>query len=284
MMRTGGTEIEARLIQAGDAMVASCDGGALKISTEGPLGWILFDHAARRNAITLEMWRAIPAAAAALDRDDSIRVILLRGAGEAAFVSGADISEFEAARSPKTARGYDGDKQRAFTALESIRKPVIAMIHGFCMGGGVALALTADIRYCADDSEFSIPPARVGLGYSPHSLDALVRTIGFANAKELLYTAKRIDALEAESKGLVNAVRPKKELEDFVRRTALDIARNAPLTLRGIKRAAVELTRDGADRDYQAVAASIQACFESEDYQEGIRAFLEKRRPRFQGR
>jgi enoyl-CoA hydratase len=257
--------------------------GEIRTIKEGPLGWIVFDHAERRNAITVDMWRAIPDAAAALDRDDAIRVILLRGVGDVAFISGADISEFEAARSSETAQGYDEDKQRAFVALESIRKPVLAMIHGFCMGGGVALSLTADIRYCADDARFSIPPARLGLGYPAHSLEVLVRTLGFANAKELLYTAKRIDAAEAKAKGLVNAVLPKNDLEDFVRRTAMEIAHNAPLTLRSVKRVASELTRDAAARDEEAIATSIRACFESEDYQEGIRAFLEKRRPRFLG-
>jgi enoyl-CoA hydratase/carnithine racemase len=257
--------------------------GEIRTTKEGPLGWIVFDHAERRNAITLDMWRAIPDAAAALDQDDTIRVILLRGVGDAAFISGADISEFEAARSSEAARGYDEDKQRAFVALESICKPVLAMIHGFCVGGGVALSLTADIRYCADEAQFSIPPARLGLGYPAHSLEVLVRTLGVANAKELLYTAKRIDAPEAEAKGLVNAVVPKKDLEEFVRRTAMEIAGNAPLTLRSVKRVAYELTRDAAARDEEAIATSIRACFQSNDYQEGIRAFLEKRRPRFLG-
>ena len=258
--------------------------GEIRTKREAPLGWILFDHPERRNAITLEMWRAIPEAAAALDRDDAIRVILLRGAGEVAFVSGADISELEVARSAATAQGYEGDKQRALSALESIRKPVLAMIHGFCIGGGVALALTADIRYCAEDAQFSVPPARLGLGYSARSLQILIRAMGLANAKELLYTGKRIDALEAQAKGLVNAVLRKEGLEDFVCRTALEIARNAPLTLRSIKRVAADLMRDTSERDQEAIAASIRSCFESQDYREGVRAFLEKRRPRFSGK
>jgi enoyl-CoA hydratase len=258
--------------------------GEIKATKDGAIGWIVFDHAERRNAITLDMWRAMPEVAAALDQDEAIRVILLRGAGEEAFVAGADISEFEAARSSETAPDYDEAKQRAILALESIRKPVLAMIHGFCVGGGVALALTADIRYCAEDAQFSVPPARLGLGYPAHSLDVLIRTVGLSDAKELLFTGKRIDAREAAAKGLVNAVFPKKDLEDFVRRTALEIAGNAPLTLRSIKRIASELARDASARDREAIAASIRACFESEDYREGIRAFLEKRRPRFKGK
>lgn len=258
--------------------------GEIRTAKEGALGWIVFDHAERRNAISIDMWRAIPEAAAGLDRDGEIRVVLLRGAGDLAFVSGADISEFETARSPETSRAYDDDKQRAITALESVRKPVLAMIHGFCVGGGVALALAADLRYCADDARFSVPPARLGLGYPAHSLEALVQAVGFSTAKELLFTAKRIDAGEAQAKGLVNAVLPKEDLEDFVRRTATEIARNAPLTLRSVKRISAELSRDAAARDQEVIAASIRTCFESADYQEGVRAFFEKRRPWFQGK
>ena len=257
--------------------------GEIRTTKDGPLGWLIFDQEERRNAISIAMWRAIPEAAEALAGDDGIRVILLRGAGDLAFVSGADVSEFETARSPETSLAYDRDKQRAIEALESIRKPVIAMIHGFCVGGGVALALAADLRYCAQDARFAVPPARLSLGYPAHSLAVLERTIGCANAKELLFTAKRIDAVEAQAKGMVNAVLPKEDLEVHVRRTAMDIAGNAPLTLRSIKLISAELARDSEARDREAIAASIRTCFESEDYREGVRAFLEKRRPRFHG-
>ena len=259
-------------------------GGRVRAEKQGRIGWIVFDHPERRNAISIEMWREIPRVARELERDDAVRVVVLRGAGEDAFVSGADISEFAMHRTGDASRRYDADTGRAFGALANLPKPVIALLHGTCIGGGVALALTADLRYAAEDAIFAVPAARLGLGYAMEGIEALARVVGLSAAKEIFFTARRFDAREALHMGLVNAVLPKEELERRVRETAERIASNAPLTLRSVKLISNELARPAAARDLEAAEASIQACFDSEDYREGTRAFLEKRSPDFQGR
>ncbi len=248
------------------------------------LAEIVFDHPERRNAVTTEMWRAIPEIARDLDADDRVRVVVLRGAGERAFVSGADISQFEESRSGEGAVQYDMVNLDAFEALASIGKPVLAAIHGFCIGGGCAIALCADLRYCADDAVFAIPAARLGLGYGAAGMAKLLRVVGEPRAKEIFMTARRFDAREAEQMGLVNRVVAKRELDAFVRETALAIADNAPLTLRAAKTTFEELARSDSERRADRIERAIRRCFESDDYEEGVRAFLEKRRPVFVGR
>jgi enoyl-CoA hydratase/carnithine racemase len=260
-------------------------GGRIDVQREGRIGWIVFDHAERRNAISEEMWREIPGAAAALAGDSAVRVVVLRGAGDVAFVSGADISEFERTRTGgAAAAGYEAMTEAAFQALAHLDKPLLALIHGFCVGGGLATALTADLRSCADDARFAIPAARLGLGYGPALTRSVVQLVGPSAAKELLFTARRFRPEEALRMGLVNAVHAKSELEAKVREIAETIAENAPLTLRAVKRAVRELANDPGDRDDASVREAIRACFDSADYKEGVRAFLEKRSPRFEGR
>jgi len=257
--------------------------GHVRVERDGAIGWLVFDQIERRNAINSAMWAAIPAAVGELDSDSAVRVIVLRGAGDVAFVSGADISEFEEARNAERAAEYAALNGRAFAALTDAAKPVVAMIHGFCVGGGTAIALHADLRYAAEDAQFGIPAARLGLGYEAEGIEHLAQLVGPSTAAEMLFTARRYEADEALRVGLVNNVLPKVELEPFVRDVAATIAANAPLTVRSAKLVLRELGRSPELRDARLVEESIRVCLASADYREGVQAFLEKRPPKFRG-
>lgn len=258
--------------------------GEVRIERDGAIARLVFDNEKKRNAITVDMWRAIPAAARELSEDENVRVVVMRGAGVEAFVSGADISEFERTRTGDAGRDYDAMTARAFTALSSLDKPLIAAIHGYCIGGGAAIALTADLRFAADDARFAVPPARLGLGYHTAGIRALIRTVGVPSTADLLFTARRVRAEEARHIGLVNEVFTKDVLDEAVDQIAHSIADNAPLTIRSAKITLRELAKPETDRDLDRIRESIERCYQSEDFKEGVRAFLEKRKPKFRGR
>ncbi|HEY7992209.1 MAG TPA: enoyl-CoA hydratase [Stellaceae bacterium] len=253
---------------------------------DGAIGWLTFNNPARRNALSIDMWEGIPTVIHQFEQDDDIRVIVLRGTVEAkAFISGADISEFEKRRaSNKDATGYNETSANAFGSVEHCQKPTIAMIQGYCLGGGLAFANMCDMRLASENSRFSIPAAKLGLGYGWTGVKKLIDLVGPAFAKEIFLTARQFNAAEALAMGLINRVLPDGEIEAYTRSYCGMIAENAPLTMKAIRAAADELGRPDGQVDASRLDALVAACFDSADYKEGRNAFLEKRKPQFKGR
>ena len=250
---------------------------------EGALGWIVFNNPGRRNAVSIDMWEAIPQVLDDFEEDPAIRVVVLAGAGDQAFISGADISQFESQRSSTEAvQRYEDISEAAQAKLAGCEKPLLAMIRGYCLGAGVNVANTCDLRIAGDDARFGIPAGKMGLGYRATSMKNLVDTVGAPFAREIMLTARQFTAAEALRMGLVHHVVSGSELESFTRKYCEDIAANAPLTLRAAKRTIREVSK----RDYDVALCKswVRECFESEDYAEGRRAFMEKRKPVFKGR
>jgi len=255
------------------------------VETADATATITFNNPERRNAVSLEMWEAVEAALARMEDDDAVRVVIITGAGDKAFVSGADISKFESERAEAEAvAAYNATTAKAYDRLYAFPKPVIAKIKGVCVGGGLNLAVACDLRLCNESARFAMPAAKLGLGYGYGSLKRLAHVVGLPNALELAYTAKLFPAEDAFHMGAVNRVVADDELDAFVEDYANRIAANAPLTIRTFKAGAVELRKHESERDTARLDALVAQCFESDDYVEGRRAFMEKRKPAFKGR
>src|SRR5947207_4932517 len=246
----------------------------LLLEKDGPIGWIIFNQPEKRNAVSQEMWELMPDYVHDLATDDAIRVVVLRGAGDQAFVAGADISQFkDRRRNMADEEEYRRISSEGQDALATLAKPLLAMIHGYCVGGGVSIAITCDLRIAADDARFGVPAARLGLGYHYHGMEKLMKLVGPAYTKEIFFTARTdFSAQDALRMGLINQVVPKAELESFTRDYALTMARNAPLTLRSAKATVDQLVKADAERDLVMLEKLISDCFNSQDYQEGVKA------------
>jgi enoyl-CoA hydratase len=260
------------------------DGKILKSVTDG-VGIVTFNNPEKRNAMSIEMWEGLGAALVELREDDTVRVVILTGAGDKAFMSGADISQFEKNRRDAQANeeyNRKSDAQRAL--LAEYPKPTISCIRGFCLGGGMQIAMLTDMRFAAEDSQFGIPAAKLGIAYGFDGLRHLVSLVGPSWARLILYTGMRIDSAEALRIGLIDRVVPNDKLWNETLEIARTIAGNAPLAVKAARITIAQVLKDKDERDMGAIKAIATACMDSEDFREGRQAFMEKRKPNFKGR
>lgn len=252
---------------------------------EGAVATVLFSNLPKMNAMTFDMWSAVPKVLAELDADPSVRVIVVAGDGDKAFISGADISQFEKLRGTAAAQAdYNKAVETAYLAPINCSKPVIARIRGICIGGGLGFAASCDIRIASDNTVFRMPAARLGLGYSPSGVKRFMNVLGAANTLDIFVSARKFDAKEAQRMGFVSQVHPVAELEAKVAEYCKLVAENAPLTVMAAKFAVQQGLKDSAERDMETAMKMVQACFASDDHKEGRKAFMEKRTPNFVGR
>tara|TARA_R110001606_G_scaffold397272_1_gene573207 strand:- start:6637 stop:7446 length:810 start_codon:yes stop_codon:yes gene_type:complete len=258
-----------------EKMIAGIDRG---------VGWLTINQPARRNAVSLEMWQGLADACAVFQNDSTVRAVVIQGAGEQSFAAGADISEFEQQRAnADQKRRYGEIAARGHKALAALDKPLVAMIRGYCIGGGLAIALTADLRFATPDARFGIPAARLGLGYDYPGVAALARLVGPSCAKDMLFSARQLDAEEALRIGLINRIVEPTAIEATTREYVESVAENAPLTVATAKAALKMFERYTDQAGAADIATLVDRCFDSNDYREGRRAFMEKRTPRFKG-
>ena len=249
---------------------------------EGNIGWMTFNNPERRNAVSLEMWEAVGEIMTNFKNDPEIRVVVMQGAGDKAFVSGADISQFEKERADAAAAArYQERSDLGHRAIREFDRPLIAMIRGFCMGGGLGIAMSADLRFAADDSTFGIPAARLSIAYTGENIENLLNLVGPSHAKDILYSARRLQADEALSIGLINRTFPGARLEAETRAYCEMLAGNAPLSIKAHKTILGELSKENPD--HNKIRESSEMCFNSTDYTEGRTAFMEKRQPIWKG-
>ncbi len=260
------------------------NGSKILARVDGLVGTLTFNNPERRNAMSLEMWREASTVLETFATNPEVRVVVLTGAGGKAFVSGADISKFESERgSTEAVAAYGAAVERLQQVLIDHPKPTVAMIRGYCIGGGVNIAIACDMRICDESARFGIPAAKLGLGYGRSSIRLLLDLVSRQFVHELIFTGRHVDAAEAFHMGLVNRVVPDSDIEAYVCGLSETIAGNAPLTIRATKRTVRELLGDARDRDDAESDLLVQQCFDSADYEEGRRAFLEKRKPVFTG-
>ena len=259
--------------------------GKLGVEKRGAVGWLIFDQPAKRNAINGAMWRAIPEAMGRFDADPEVRCIAFRGSGSEAFAAGADISEFEKIRDGRSSVGaYDDLLDRVLHSIQGSLKPSVAMIYGYCMGGGVEVALACDLRYCGRSAQFGIPAAKLGLAYNIEGHKRLLETVGHARAREIMFLGRRYPAEEAAAIGLVHRVLDDAALDAYVADVLAALCENAPLSIANTKTILEEYVKASGAPDALRMRAAIERCASSADYVEGRRAFMEKRKPRFQGK
>lgn len=260
--------------------------------TERVLTWldastlhIRFNNPARHNALSVDMWEAVPPLLSLAETDERVRLVVFSGTGDKAFVSGADISQFEDMRAAKEAvTRYEHMAETALMGILNFSKPTLACIRGYCIGGGVNVAISCDIRIAASDSVFSIPAARLGLGYRYSAMKNLVDLIGPGAAKDLFFTARKIAAAEAQALGLVSRVCAPEQLPALLEEYTAAMAANAPLTIRAAKAITAEILKPSTGLDLALCQQLIRGCFDSADYAEGRKAFMEKRKPVFTGK
>jgi enoyl-CoA hydratase/carnithine racemase len=264
--------------------LADSQDSPLLLEHDGPLAWLTVNRPAAHNALNLAVWKGMAEMLRELGSTRAVRVIVVRGAGDKAFISGADISEFGAQRHDASAADdYDAISADTWTALEEVPQPVVAMVNGLCYGGGVSVALSCDLRLAADTARFAVPAIRLGLSYPRRAVRRLVDIVGAAQASRILLAGEALEAAEALRIGMVHRVVPAADLQAETRRYALSLAEGAPLTMAAHKLLIRDAVRAGGADD-AAVRAAIGGCFASEDYREGVAAFLAKRKPRFSGR
>jgi enoyl-CoA hydratase/carnithine racemase len=255
------------------------------VEKRGAVGWIVFDQPAKRNALNDAMWRGIAPAMQKFDADPEVRCVAFRGAGTEAFSAGADISEFESNRARAESVGqYDKLLDEVLHSIQDSRKPSLAMIYGYCLGGGLEIALACDLRYCGESAQFGIPAARLGLAYNVEGHKRLLETVGHSRAREIMFLGRRYPAEEALAMGLVHRVLANESLEAFVEEVLKTLSENAPLSIANSKTLIEEYVKSVGAPDHARMQAAMERCARSEDYKEGRRAFMEKRKPAFKGK